>query len=1175
MKSCETGGDYCTFHKKILAIIEDIEAQEWFPVYQEVHKTEEWIWNDEIFDNEVITTFKDHLDFEFLIDIIYDEVQKIENNIRKGSNTDNSRIDLIVAALETVDYESIFYESEDYHKYVRKEEEKAMMESMGYGDNGDNGDYGEYGEGLEEERKKRQIEQDGEEEVEEADRDGGEEEGSGKGSAEESEESSGEEDKTGDGEGSAIGAEEGEKEGSKEGEQENGVKDGGKDEGKGEDIGQEGGADIEKERGEDAAKHEGEVVGEEGIQNVGNNTDTKDAGVREDGSGQNPEVTSDSTVNENETKEVESGAEVSEKGEVGSGAKVNNEGEIWSGVEVSEESEVGREAKVSEYGEEETGEEKLGGGDDDGDGEDSGGGGEDVGVSEEGGGQEVVGGGQENDGGENGGNRGGGEEVDVGGHGESSGREESEEGQKQGVGEGPQQAGGEGPQQGGGEGHQQGGGEGNEEEENVRTESITSVLARGKKFVSFFLSLLEKIESRSINATRKKRQVIKDKKINCHMIERIPHLIGEMRDGAVFSVAKMKRIQLLQSDKIEEIENLRKAGLENCGNSLMVNVALARVKPAVEQLDYFLKVKDYDDGIEYSSDNHCELPEWESSECTCECSKKKKLSIYGIFGSLTMLDKQDFKLGGDVLNWYYNGVMDRDTLGASTRLHVSKDIAEEMINFDRNVLKDISKKDIQLGLRDYITNMAQPASIWKTAFEFPRLNSWNIEAKKEMFKLFNYHESMPFRGVMELSMPDFETFSVGSICKDPEVLNLTNYCKMVESLPDFETTMELMHLAKYPLEFKDDIKESLASFTKSENPIPKLSYIPTCFFGDNAAKFWSLKEYSETDFISDISQEKFESNHRESLNLPDSDIYKYPKCRQFAQKPTDDGICHTFNGLDLKNILKSSSWLSSFEKSFGGKQEEKKPEDILKSEGIDKEGGFVFSLDTMQSYLITKRKRNYKTQGYFNSFWMKVHKPGDLPRMKDDKSSWTKVVGSQHDMVTKFISLKGERVSHKKSFRELKSDTRKCKFPDEGHSELFEYYTESNCKLDCAWKKAEEICGCKPWFVPAENGTETCFVLGNVCFQEIMEKVSSGKINTTCDCQQDCVYSRYTIDVQDKVIIERTSTNVWKHPFLGTDSGIISTDEMEGTDFSHKRWYNMGKSIYSRFDLLKIFLYLT
>ena len=111
MKSCETGGEYCTFHKKMLAIIDDIEAQEWFSVYQEVHKTEEWIWNDEIFDNEVITTFKDHLDFEFLIVIIYDEVQKIENNIRKGSNADQSRIDLLVAALETVDYESIFYEN--------------------------------------------------------------------------------------------------------------------------------------------------------------------------------------------------------------------------------------------------------------------------------------------------------------------------------------------------------------------------------------------------------------------------------------------------------------------------------------------------------------------------------------------------------------------------------------------------------------------------------------------------------------------------------------------------------------------------------------------------------------------------------------------------------------------------------------------------------------------------------------------------------------------------------------------------------------------------------------------------------------------------------------------------------------------------------------------------------
>ena len=40
-----------------------------------------------------------------------------------------------------------------------------------------------------------------------------------------------------------------------------------------------------------------------------------------------------------------------------------------------------------------------------------------------------------------------------------------------------------------------------------------------------------------------------------------------------------------------------------------------------------------------------------------------------------------------------------------------------------------------------------------------------------------------------------------------------------------------------------------------------------------------------------------------------------------------------------------------------------------------------------------------------------------------------------------------------------------------------------------------EICGCKPWHVPAEDGTETCFVLGNVCFSQVMDKIRSKKVS--------------------------------------------------------------------------------
>ena len=93
--------------------------------------------------------------------------------------------------------------------------------------------------------------------------------------------------------------------------------------------------------------------------------------------------------------------------------------------------------------------------------------------------------------------------------------------------------------------------------------------------------------------------------------------------------------------------------------------------------------------------------------------------------------------------------------------------------------------------------------------------------------------------------------------------------------------------------------------------------------------------------------------------------------------------------------------------------------------------------------------------------------------------------------------------------------------------ELFDFYTHSNCHLECAWRykcifeaiifshgdpivfrRAEEVCGCKPWHIPAIDGTQTCFILGNICFDQIMSKIETGKMDLSCDCEPDCVVSR-------------------------------------------------------------------
>ena len=115
-----------------------------------------------------------------------------------------------------------------------------------------------------------------------------------------------------------------------------------------------------------------------------------------------------------------------------------------------------------------------------------------------------------------------------------------------------------------------------------------------------------------------------------------------------------------------------------------------------------------------------------------------------------------------------------------------------------------------------------------------------------------------------------------------------------------------------------------------------MSYIPHCYFGKKAAEFWGTSDYTSDETYSGINVKSFQ----DSLNFGKSDYYKYFECQDFSSRPTSQGVCHTFNAYDLNDILKESKWKSSFQSSF--KQTPKR--EILKSEGIESENGFLFSL---------------------------------------------------------------------------------------------------------------------------------------------------------------------------------------------------------------------------------------
>ena len=84
------------------------------------------------------------------------------------------------------------------------------------------------------------------------------------------------------------------------------------------------------------------------------------------------------------------------------------------------------------------------------------------------------------------------------------------------------------------------------------------------------------------------------------------------------------------------------------------------------------------------------------------------------------------------------------------------------------------------------------------------------------------------------------------------------------------------------------------------------------------------------------SLKEYESN----LGLDPPDFYRYKKCEDFSPQPSDSGICQTFNGFGIKNILKDSKWSNSFANNFKGSE----MNIVRKSSGIDLDNGFIFSL---------------------------------------------------------------------------------------------------------------------------------------------------------------------------------------------------------------------------------------
>ena len=170
-----------------------------------------------------------------------------------------------------------------------------------------------------------------------------------------------------------------------------------------------------------------------------------------------------------------------------------------------------------------------------------------------------------------------------------------------------------------------------------------------------------------------------------------------------------------------------------------------------------------------------------------------------------------------------------------------------------------------------------------------------------------------------------------------------------------------------------------------------------------------MRDYSALEPSANVMFEDF--RNLSSQMSESTDYYRYPRCKLFSPKPSSSGICHTFNAMELKTILKASKWTDEFLASFSGFDEHK----VFKSAGVKVEKGFVFSLDTMQSYMYSMQD-NFDSERDIDSFLIKVHPAGEIPWMSKDPQTFKRISAVENDMSTRFITVSGDIITSEVGF---------------------------------------------------------------------------------------------------------------------------------------------------------------
>ncbi|GLG96270.1 Sodium channel protein Nach [Gryllus bimaculatus] len=96
---------------------------------------------------------------------------------------------------------------------------------------------------------------------------------------------------------------------------------------------------------------------------------------------------------------------------------------------------------------------------------------------------------------------------------------------------------------------------------------------------------------------------------------------------------------------------------------------------------------------------------------------------------------------------------------------------------------------------------------------------------------------------------------------------------------------------------------------------------------------------------------------------------------------------------------------------------------------------------------------------------------------------------------------------------------RKCLFPGERRLQFFQYYTQSNCELECLANTTFRECKCVDFYMPQNRSMPVCKQDQESCVKKVIERINWGRsseecgpTDPPCGCIQTCTYLHYKVE---------------------------------------------------------------